>query len=168
MYASWNIYRMYKAKFCEFRDPQCYPSLFLPNSRTTDSLFIPWVDWNVSVKWLRMNNRNNIYVLLGISVILVIRSHQSQIKFIDVQTHNANTSHDDVIKWKHFLRYWSFVTGDRWIPLAKGSDAELWCFLCGASTSVWASNRDASDLRRHRAHHDVTVMENYRCNKITS
>ena len=35
----------------------------------------------------------------------------------------------DVIKWKHFPRYWPFKrqsTGYRWIPLTKASDAELW------------------------------------------
>ena len=40
--------------------------------------------------------------------------------------------HDDIIKWKHFPRYWPFVQGihrSRWIPLTKASDAELWCFL---------------------------------------
>ena len=45
------------------------------------------------------------------------------------------TSHDDVIKWKHFPRYWPFVWGihrDRWIPRTKASDAELWCFLWSA------------------------------------
>ena len=37
---------------------------------------------------------------------------------------------DDVIKWKHFPRYWPFVRGiHRWIPRTKASDAELWCFL---------------------------------------
>ena len=41
------------------------------------------------------------------------------------------TVHDD-IKWKHFPRYCPFVRGNhRWplVPLAKASDAELWCFL---------------------------------------
>ena len=38
-------------------------------------------------------------------------------------------------------------TGPRWIPLKKSSDAELWCFL-------WF----AGDLRRYRAHYDVTLM----------
>ena len=45
-------------------------------------------------------------------------------------------NHDDVIKWKHFPRYWPFVRGihgHRWIPLTKASDAELWCFLSSAS-----------------------------------
>ena len=41
-------------------------------------------------------------------------------------------SHDDVIKWKKFSRYRPFV-----------------------------NNREAGDLRRHRAHYDVTVMNVY-------
>ena len=70
--------------------------------------------------------------------------------------------HDDVIEWKHLPRYWSFVwefTGPRWIPLTKASDAELLCFLdlC-MNKKVEKNNRHAGDLRRHRAHYDVTVM----------
>ena len=38
--------------------------------------------------------------------------------------------HDDVIKWKHFPRYWPFVV--RWIPRTKASDAELWYCLWSA------------------------------------
>ena len=41
----------------------------------------------------------------------------------------------DVIKWKHFPHYWSFVRGiprPRWIPRTKASDAELRCFLWSA------------------------------------
>ena len=46
-----------------------------------------------------------------------------------------------------------------WIPLKKASDTELWCFLWSAWTNGWANNGDACDLRRHRAHYDVTVMQ---------
>ena len=45
-------------------------------------------------------------------------------------------NHEDVIKWKHFPRYWPFVRGihrSRWIPRTKASDAELWCVLSSAS-----------------------------------
>ena len=38
---------------------------------------------------------------------------------------------DNVIKWKHFPRYWPFR---------------------------WVNNGKAGDLRRHRAHYDVIVM----------
>ena len=43
--------------------------------------------------------------------------------------------HDDVIKRKHFPRYWPFVRGihrSGWIPRTKASDAELWCFIWSA------------------------------------
>ena len=49
-------------------------------------------------------------------------------------------------------------TGHRWIHRTKTSDAELRCFLGSARINVWANNRDAGDLRRHRAHYDVIVM----------
>ena len=42
---------------------------------------------------------------------------------------NSVISHDDVIKWKHFLRNWPF---DQWIPRTKASDTELWCILWSA------------------------------------
>ena len=43
-----------------------------------------------------------------------------------------HVTQDDVIKWKHFSRYWPFVRGihrSPVIPHTKASDAELWCFL---------------------------------------
>ena len=50
-------------------------------------------------------------------------------------------------------------TGHRWIPLTKASDVELWCFLWSAHwINGWVNNREAGDLRRHRAHCDAIVM----------
>ena len=50
-------------------------------------------------------------------------------------------------------------TGHRWIPRTKASDAELWCFLWSAPwINGWVNKREACDLRRYRAHHDVIVM----------
>ena len=69
--------------------------------------------------------------------------------------------HDDVIKWRHFPRNWPFVreiTGPRWIPRTKASDAELWCFFICAWINRWVNNGEAGDLRRYRAHYDVIVM----------
>ena len=67
--------------------------------------------------------------------------------------------HDDVIKWKHFPCYWPFVRGihrSPVSPLPKASDA-VFSLIC-AWTEGWVNNRDAGDLRRHCAHHDITVM----------
>ena len=66
--------------------------------------------------------------------------------------------HDDVIKWKHFPRYWPFVRGIHRSPVASG--AELWCFLGSAPEQTVEQTIDtpAGDLRRRRAHYDITVM----------
>ena len=55
-------------------------------------------------------------------------------------------------------------TGLRWTPRTKASDAELWCFFIFAWMNAWVNNREAGDLRRHRAHYDVTVMPHSRGN----
>ena len=72
-------------------------------------------------------------------------------------------AHDDVIKWKHFLSYWPFVrgiTGHRWIPHKKASDAELWCFLWSAHWIIGSVNNcEAGEFRCHRAHYDIIVMK---------
>ena len=50
-------------------------------------------------------------------------------------------------------------TGHRWIPLTKASDAGALKFsLICAWTNGGVNNRDAGDLRRHRAHYDVAVV----------
>ena len=53
----------------------------------------------------------------------------------------------------------------RWIPRSKASDAEHRCFFICALMNGWVNNREAGDLRRHRAHYDVTVMMTDRLNK---
>ena len=70
--------------------------------------------------------------------------------------------HDDVIKWKHIPRHWPFVGGIH-RPLVnsphKGQCRRALMFpLICAWINGLANNRDARDLRRHRAHHDVTVI----------
>ena len=65
--------------------------------------------------------------------------------------------HDDVIKWKHFPRYWPFVRGIHRSPVNsphKGQwhGALMFSLIC-ASINCWVNNGDAGDLRRHRAHY---------------
>ena len=70
--------------------------------------------------------------------------------------------HDDAIKWKHFPRYWPFVRGIHRSPVNsphKGQwrGALMFSLIC-AWINGWVYNREAGDLRRHRAHYDVSVM----------
>ena len=70
--------------------------------------------------------------------------------------------HDDVIKWKNFLRYWPFVRGIHRSPLnspQKGQwrGALMFSLIC-VWINGWENNREAGDLRRYRAHYGVIVM----------
>ena len=71
--------------------------------------------------------------------------------------------HDDVIKWKHFPRYWPFVRGIHRSPVnsphTKGQwrGALVFSSIC-TRINGWVNNGKAGDLRRHCAHYDVSVM----------
>ena len=59
-------------------------------------------------------------------------------------------------------RYWSFVRGIHRTPVNsphKGQwrGALMFSFIC-AWINDWINNREAGDLRRHRAHYDVILM----------
>ena len=93
--------------------------------------------------------------------------------------------HDDVMKWKHFPRYRPFVRGIHRSPVNSPHKGQwrgaLMFSLIYVWISGWVNNREAGDLRRHRAHfggivmnelnlhwkHDVNEdshpIENYRC-----
>ena len=76
-----------------------------------------------------------------------------------------STSHDDVIKWKHFPRYWPFVWGIHRSPVNsphKGQwrRALMFPLIC-VGINGWVNNRKAGDLRRYRAHYDVIVMKHH-------
>ena len=72
------------------------------------------------------------------------------------------TSHDDVIKCKHFSRYWPFVPGTHRSPVNSSHRGQwrgaLMLSLICARINGWVNNRKAGDLRRHRAHYDVILM----------
>ena len=71
--------------------------------------------------------------------------------------------HDDVIKWKHFLRYWPFVRGIHRSPVNSPYKGQwrgtlMFSLICARINRV--NNRQAGDLRRNRAHYDDIVTEN--------
>ena len=77
-------------------------------------------------------------------------------------SHFTGHVHDDVIKWKHFPHYWPFVRRIHRSPVNsphKGQwrGALMFSLIC-VWINGWVNNREAGDLRRHRAHYDVIVM----------
>ena len=65
------------------------------------------------------------------------RLHVSIRTSIHWAVRHVTTRHDDVTKWKHFPRFY---------------------FIC-SWINGWVNNREAGDLRRHRAHYDVIVIK---------
>ena len=72
---------------------------------------------------------------------------------------------DDVIKWKHFPRNWPFVRGIHHTKVPVNSPhksqwrgALMFSLIC-VWINGWVNNRGAGDLRRHRGHYDVSVMQ---------
>ena len=74
----------------------------------------------------------------------------------------AAVRHDDVIKWKHFPRYWSFVRVIHRSPVNSPHKGQWRGALMFSLIYVWINGwvhiREAGDLRRYCAHYDVTVM----------
>ena len=83
-----------------------------------------------------------------------------------LQCHNIHSiqdlcSHDNVIKWKHFPRYWPFVRGIHRSPVnsphkSQWRGALIYSLIC-VWINEWVNNRETGDLRRYRAHYYVTL-----------
>ena len=75
---------------------------------------------------------------------------------------SRDNHHDDVIKWKHFPRYWSFVRGIHRSPVNSPHKGQWRGALMFTLICVWingcVNNGEAGDLRRYCAHYGVTVM----------
>ena len=108
------------------------------------------------------SNRSGCLLLLKFSM------QNSSIKiFISGNSSSMHSKviHDDVIKWKNFPRCWPFVRGIHRPPVNsphkdQWRGALMFSLIC-AWMNGWVNNREAGDLRRHRAHYDVIVMIGY-------
>ena len=78
------------------------------------------------------------------------------------ETHYSIEYPDDVIKWKHFPRYWPFVRGIHRSSVNSPHKGQwrgdlVFSLIC-AWINGWVNNREAGYLGRHRAHYDGIVM----------
>ena len=80
---------------------------------------------------------------------------------IECQLQLISVSHDDVIKWKHFSRYWPFLWGIHRSPVNSPKRPVTWSFDVSFELRLnkhLNKNGDAGDFRRYRAHYDVNVI----------
>ena len=85
------------------------------------------------------------------------------LNFMNGEATSPHTTHDDVIKWKHFPRYWPFVRGIHRSPVNSPHKGQwrgtlMFSLIC-TLLNCWVNTREAGDLRRYRDHYDVTVMQ---------
>ena len=71
--------------------------------------------------------------------------------------------HDDVIKWKYFARYWSFVRGIHRSPVNSPHKGPwrgtlMFSLICALNKRFSKQSWGCGDLRRQRSRYDVIVM----------
>ena len=131
--------------------------------------------WEWTQFHLTLYNEHNYLSMLGLKIIHISKRtlwsclKQASHKYIfvsflsyGVEAVKSFPIHDDVIKWKHFPRYWTFVRGiHRW-PVNSPHKGQWRGALMFALICAWinasVNNREACDLRRYRVHYDVTAM----------
>ena len=123
-----------------------------------------WFKWRTSCCLTALSHYLNQYLLFFEIGPFVKREHSMKIKFMHskIKCRLQNIWHDDVIKWKLFPRYWPFVRGKHRSPVNsqhKGQwrGALMFSLFC-VWINGWVNNHEDGDLRRYRAHYDVTVM----------
>ena len=101
--------------------------------------------------------------IIGIPIMVTWHFHILLFWLFTTRTiHDTGLFHDDVIKWKHFRRYWPFVCGIHRSPVNSPHKGQ-WCgalmfsLIC-AWIHGWVNNHEAGDLRCNHTHYDITVM----------
>ena len=93
---------------------------------------------------------------------LVSLSSRSNTAVCVILRKDLSRTHDGVIKWNHFPRYWPFVRGIHRSPVNSPHKGQWRGALMFCLSYAWANgcanNRHTGDLRRHHAHYDVTGM----------
>ena len=118
-----------------------------------------------SYRWLQN------YVTIQYGVFHVRLKSRSRGKLYILYNWLVFTVHDYVIICKHFSRYWPFVWGIHRSPVNsphKGQrrGALMFSLIC-AWINGWINNREAGDLRCHRDHYDVIVMNWPICSSVS-
>ena len=107
---------------------------------------------NISL-WFSMHIKGSGYIIMWNCLLWI---------FYNVVGNDCPNDPDNVIKWKHFPRYWPFVRGIHRSPVNsphKGQwrGALMFSLIC-ARINGWVNNGEAGDLRSYRSHYDVIVM----------
>ena len=157
----WSVYAI-KSRGCKFADGEFMWRISNIISETNLMTVSHW--WHKTITWFLKRTMP----LDADSTVPEIQCHLGNAPGAP----STNIVHDDVIKWKHFPRNWPFVRRIHRSPVNsphKGQwrGALMFSLIC-VGINDWVNNREAGDLRRNRAHYDVTVMLSLHEERITS
>ena len=89
--------------------------------------------------------------------------HSSPCGIVYVRNFMMIFFHDDIIKWKHFRRYWPFVQGIHWSLVNSLHRGQWRKSLMFCLIYAWmigrVNNHEAGNLRCHHDHYDIIVMQ---------
>ena len=128
---------------------------------------ITWCDNGEFGKWTRLTEKHIPYLITGGNLWEIWTFYNwKSLYFARWYIINWQTwwrhQNDDVIKLKRFPRYWPFVWVIHRPPVNSPHKGQwrgtlMFSLIC-ASINGWVNNREAGELRRHRAHYDAIVM----------
>ena len=143
-----KIHIMYKGRYvgqniCYYAWKEIYVAFF--NIKPHDNIILPTQEFNGDF-------------LLFLSYSLVFLAPMPAV----TDRGNIDRYHDDVIKLKHYPRYWPFVRGIHRSPVNSSHKGQwrgalMFSLIC-TPINGRVNNGEVGDFRRHRAHDDVTVM----------
>ena len=148
---------MLPTQFWLFGDTCQYKVIVLQAGETPLHIAVRYCHWEVAEELLRFvaQDRSKMDAALLVNAANAVSPEKLS---------PMKNRHDDVIKWKHFPRYWTSVRGIHRSPVNSPHKGQwrwdlMFSLIC-ARTNGWVNYRYAGDLRRHRAHYDVIVSEN--------
>ena len=147
----WNIFGVTGHLCGEFTGPRWKPLTKASDAELWCFLWsTPWINGWVNNRKAGDLRRHRAYYDVSVMYGMNVNSFQLP----------QDKRHEDISKWKHFPRYWSFVRGIH-RSLMNSPHKGQWrgaLMFSLALTNGWVKSREAGDLRRHRTHYDVTVI----------
>ena len=139
--------------------PFCY------HAKNTNTVCCRWKTWSERVMciWRQHMLRTHKMSSLSIPVQWTMRNWSTLFRYLIAMQSASFLGietwvQEDVIKWKHFVRYWPFVRGIHRSPVNsphKGQWRGALIFsLIYARINGWVNNGKAGDLRRYWAYYD--------------
>ena len=110
------------------------------------------------------NNNKAVHIYRNYNITKIPANAFTGATYLKVSWHPIR--HDDVIKWKHFPRYWPFVRGINLSPVNSPHEGQwhralMFSSIC-AWINAWANNHEAGDLRCHRDQYEVNVIDSFK------